>query len=130
MLKTVTKNSTVIMMKYTWYHRYREIIWITGGTPLRLHRSQIRRWEGENSNALTSYEHSLEWCRLELLLSINISAIRDVVLYISHLNQLKYSSNVAHNGNKAIPLAQRVHRDTSQCSWFSLRFLQHNRNHS
>jgi len=38
MLRTVIKNSTIIITKYTWYHRYREIIQITGGPPLRLHR--------------------------------------------------------------------------------------------
>ena len=38
MLRTVTKNSTLIITKYAWYHRYREIIQIPGGPPLRLHR--------------------------------------------------------------------------------------------
>jgi len=35
---TVTKNSTIIITKYTGYHRYREIIQITGGPQLWLHR--------------------------------------------------------------------------------------------
>ena len=30
MLRTVTKNSTIIITKVTWYHRYRETIQITG----------------------------------------------------------------------------------------------------
>jgi len=38
MLRTVTKNSTIIITKYTRYHRYRVIIQITGGPPLQLHR--------------------------------------------------------------------------------------------
>jgi len=38
MLRTITKNSTIIITKYTWYHRCREIIQITGGPPLRLRR--------------------------------------------------------------------------------------------
>jgi len=38
MLRTVTKNSTIIITKYTWYHRYREIIQITRGPRLRLHQ--------------------------------------------------------------------------------------------
>jgi len=38
MLRTVTKNSTIIIMKYTWHHRYREIVQITREPPLRLHR--------------------------------------------------------------------------------------------
>jgi len=33
MLRTVTKNSTIII---TWYHRYRKIIQINGGPPLQL----------------------------------------------------------------------------------------------
>ena len=33
MLRTVTKNSTIIITKYTGYHGYREIIQITGGPP-------------------------------------------------------------------------------------------------
>ena len=37
LLRTVTKNTTIIITKYTWYHRYREIIQITWGLPLRLH---------------------------------------------------------------------------------------------
>ena len=37
MLRTVTKNSTIVITKYTRYHRYREIIQITGGPPLRLY---------------------------------------------------------------------------------------------
>ena len=53
-----------------------------------------------------------------MLLSVNISAFRDVAIYISHLNQLKYSSNFAQNGNKEIPsqnpLVHRVHTDNSQ----------------
>jgi len=40
MLRTVTKHSTIIITKYTWYHRYREIIQITGGPQLRLYRKQ------------------------------------------------------------------------------------------
>jgi len=39
-------------MKYTRYHRYREIIKITG--------SQIQRQEGEKLNAMMSYEPSLD----------------------------------------------------------------------
>ena len=35
MLRTVTKNSTIIITKYTGYHRYREIIQITGGPEAR-----------------------------------------------------------------------------------------------
>jgi len=38
MLKTIANMSTIIITKYTWYHRYSEIIQITGGLPLRLHR--------------------------------------------------------------------------------------------
>jgi len=38
MLRTVTTNSTIIIMKYTWYHKYKVIIPITRGSPLRLHR--------------------------------------------------------------------------------------------
>ena len=38
MVRTVTKNITIIITKYTCYHRYREIIQITGGPPLCLHR--------------------------------------------------------------------------------------------
>jgi len=38
MLRTVTNNSTIIITKYTWYYRYREIIQINGGPPLRLLR--------------------------------------------------------------------------------------------
>ena len=38
MLRTVTKNTTIIITKYTWYHRYRVIIQMTGGPPLWLHR--------------------------------------------------------------------------------------------
>ena len=37
MLRTVTKISTILITRYAWYHRYREIIQITGGPPLRLH---------------------------------------------------------------------------------------------
>ena len=37
MLRTVSKHSTIIITVYTWYHRCREIIQITGGAPLRLH---------------------------------------------------------------------------------------------
>ena len=33
-----TKYSTIIITKYTRYHRYGEIVQITGGPPLRLHR--------------------------------------------------------------------------------------------
>jgi len=40
MPQTVTKNSTIIITKYTRYHGYRYIIQITGGPPLRLHRKQ------------------------------------------------------------------------------------------
>ena len=36
MLITVNKNFTIIIMKYTWYHRYKEIIQI-GEPPLWLH---------------------------------------------------------------------------------------------
>jgi hypothetical protein len=36
MLRTVTKHSTIIITKFTRYHRYREIIQITEGH-LRLH---------------------------------------------------------------------------------------------
>jgi len=38
MLRTVTKISTIINMKYIRYHRYREIIHINEGLPLKLHR--------------------------------------------------------------------------------------------
>jgi len=38
MLRTVTTYSTIIIAKFTWYHRYREMIQLTGGPPLRLHR--------------------------------------------------------------------------------------------
>ena len=37
-LITVTKNSAIIITNYTWYHRYKETIQITGGSPLWLHR--------------------------------------------------------------------------------------------
>ena len=37
MLRTVTKISKIIITKYTQYHRYREMIHITGGPPLQLH---------------------------------------------------------------------------------------------
>jgi hypothetical protein len=37
-LRTVTKNSIIIITKYTWYHRYREVIQNTGAPLLRLHR--------------------------------------------------------------------------------------------
>jgi hypothetical protein len=48
------------------------------------------------------------------------------VIYISHLNQLKYSLNFAQNGNKEIPswnpIIHIVHTDTIHCFWFSLVF--------
>ena len=55
MLRTVTKNSTIIITKYTWYHRYREIIQSTGGpSHYGCTGCQTRRQEGEKSNTLTS----------------------------------------------------------------------------
>ena len=45
MLRMVTKNSTIIITKYTWCHRYMEIIQITGGPPLRLHRKSDSKAE-------------------------------------------------------------------------------------
>jgi len=55
MLRTVTKNSTILITKCTWYHRYREVIQITGGPPLRLNRKPDSKAEGANWNALTSH---------------------------------------------------------------------------
>ena len=59
MLITVNKNFTIIITNYTWY---RDIIQITGGLPLRLHPIQIRKRDGEKSNALmsqSSHRHQL-----------------------------------------------------------------------
>jgi len=42
MLRTVTKHSTIII---TCYHRYREIIQITKGPPLRQYRKKEARFE-------------------------------------------------------------------------------------
>jgi len=49
-----------------------------------------------------------------------------IIIYSSHVNQLKYSSNCTQNVNKEIPFRNpsRNHTDTSQCSRFSSRFLQ------
>ena len=46
MLRTVTKNSTIIIMKHTRYHGYREIIQITEG--------------GKEKTEMTSHRRSLD----------------------------------------------------------------------
>ena len=51
-LITVNKKLTIIMMNK---HRYKEIIPITGGPPLRLHRMPDLKTEREKSSALTSH---------------------------------------------------------------------------
>jgi len=38
MLITVNKTFTIIITKYTWYNRYKEVFQITGAPPLPLHR--------------------------------------------------------------------------------------------
>ena len=71
MLRTVTRNSRIITMKYTWYHRYREIIQITGGLPLRLHRKPGSKAGRRNWNVVTSHDmvvcHS--WCNFNKIIA-------------------------------------------------------------
>jgi len=64
MLRTVTKNSTIIIMKYTWYHRYWEIIQITGAAIVAAQEARFKGGKEKTSNALTSDERSLDWHRL------------------------------------------------------------------
>ena len=64
---------------------------------------------------------------------------QDVMIHISHLIHLKYSSNSIQICNKEIPsrhpLGHRIHKDTSHCSQFStcflwwFHFLWYNQNH-
>jgi len=83
-LRTVTKISTIIITKYTWYHKYREIIKITVGPPLRFTGSQIWRREGENSNAVMSHEHYLDWRGLWFLMSVDFWVI------LNHLPLIRF----------------------------------------
>ena len=48
-----TPNPTIIMTNCTWYHWYKEIIQITGGSPF-----WFSGWEGEKSHGLKSFEGS------------------------------------------------------------------------
>jgi len=52
MLRRVTKNSMIIITKYTWYHRCRVFSKLLEGRHYGCTGSQIRRREGENWNAL------------------------------------------------------------------------------
>jgi len=61
MLRTVTKNATIIITKYTCYHRYREIIQITGGPPLWLHQKPDLKAERRK---LKCSDHTLVLSRL------------------------------------------------------------------
>ena len=96
MLRTVTKNSTTIITKYTRYHRYREIIQISGGPPLRLHRkpnSNAGRRKLKCSDvtwALSRLTHySLSWALISepfwiILLLSGSCWLQLICLYIIH----------------------------------------------
>ena len=77
MLRTVTNNSTIMIMKYTWYHTYREMTQITGGLLLWLH------WKPDlkvgRRKLKCSAGHDLT---LEIHLSCRTSAAK---FYLSHL---------------------------------------------
>ena len=112
MLRTVTKNSPIIITKHTWYHRYREIIKTTGGPPLHYGStgSQIRRREGENWNALMSHQRCLDWCRLQIILSVKISAILNDLPLLGFL-LAQDDMVVCHswrNFNKIIPFSSGI----------------------
>jgi len=78
MLTTVTKNSTIIITKYTWYHRYREIIQITGGPTFRLQQKP------DSKAGRSKLKCSDITSAISILMLIIVSFQR--CWYLSHLN--------------------------------------------
>jgi len=80
MFRTVTKYSTIIITKYTWYHRYREIIQITGGLPLLLH------WKPDLKAGRRKLECcDITWLISSLIFSVNIWAILNHLTLVGFL---------------------------------------------
>ena len=104
MLRTVTKNSTIIITKYTWYLWCREIIQITGGPPLWLHQKP-------DSKAGKSK-----------LLSVNIWAIWIIFLLLGSfwLQQIWLYVYSWRNFNNAAALCPGIILSAHLFTWFCM----------
>jgi len=73
MFVKITQNFLIIITNYSWYHRYKKIIQITGRSPLQLHQIQTGRRKVVWSD-LTWNKDPVDfskWLRSQLLWLIN-----------------------------------------------------------
>jgi len=97
MLRTVTKYSTIIITKYTCYHRYREIIQITGGLPLQLHQMPDLKGGRRKSNALMSLGPGVQSSHRHQLVFLVLLKLSSIIPHFS--KQLESSCNGSSGSN-------------------------------
>ena len=130
MLRTVTKNSTIIITKYTWYHRYREIIQITGWPPLWLH------WKPDSKAGRKKLKCSDVKSALSRLTWIIVSLERYFWAILNHLPLIRFRLTQTdmvvdhswHNFNKIMLLSSGIilssHLFTCLCMGWSDIIIQ------